>query len=116
MDSEDLKEIRNILLTQKEELLQNAANTVQDLLTPAENYPDPTDRASAEAERSFKLRLRERERNLLNKIDQALDRMNNGSFGICEACGEEISVGRLKARPVSTLCIACKTLQESKER
>jgi DnaK suppressor protein len=116
MDIADLREIREILLAQKEELLQNAANTVNDLLEPAENYPDPTDRASAEADRSFKLRLRERELNLLNKINKALDRMNNGGFGICEVCGEEINVSRLKARPVSTLCIDCKNAQEEREK
>ncbi|MDR1164988.1 MAG: RNA polymerase-binding protein DksA [Deltaproteobacteria bacterium] len=116
MDSALLDKYRNLLLEQKQEIMNNAANTVNDMLAPAENFPDPTDRASLETDRSFNLRLRERERHLLNKIDGALERVNNGSFGICESCGEEISQARLEARPVSTLCIRCKNAQEDMEK
>jgi DnaK suppressor protein len=116
MDSEDLREIRELLITQKEELLKSAADTLSELAEPAENYPDPTDRATFEANRSFNLRMRERELNLINKIDRALDRLNSGRFGICEVCGEEIGLPRLKARPVTTLCFDCKSAQEEREK
>jgi len=81
-----------------------------------ENYPDPTDRASLESERNFELRIRDRERKLIGKIKDALDRIEDGSFGICDDCGEDIGEERLKARPVTTLCIDCKTKQEKDER
>jgi DnaK suppressor protein len=87
-----------------------------DMLVQAEKFPDPTDRATMETDRSFNLRLREREGHLLKKIEDALERIDNGSFGICEHCGEEISLARLEARPVSTLCIQCKTIQEELEK
>lgn len=79
-------------------------------------FPDPTDQASIETDRNFDLRIRDRERKLLRKIDQALGRIKDGTFGICESCGGEISVKRLQARPVTTLCIDCKTAQELEER
>lgn len=103
-------------MDQRQQIIQNAANTINDMQSEAEHYPDPNDRASLETDRSFNLRLRERERHLLNKIDVALERINNGSFGICENCGLEISIPRLEARPVSTLCISCKTAQEEMEK
>ena len=81
-----------------------------------ENVPDPNDRATIESGRSFELRIRDRERKLLSKIEQALERVEEGEFGICDDCGEEIGIKRLEARPVTTLCIDCKTAQETKER
>jgi DnaK suppressor protein len=81
-----------------------------------ESYADPTDRASAESDRTFTLRLRDRDRKLIKKIEEALERIENGTFGICEACGEEIGIARLKARPVTTLCIECKSKQEEDEK
>jgi DnaK suppressor protein len=81
-----------------------------------ENFPDLTDQASVETDQNFTLRLREREQKLLKKIDEALERIANGTFGICESCGEEISLKRLEARPVTTLCIECKTRQEADEK
>jgi DnaK suppressor protein len=75
-----------------------------------------SDQATAEADQNFFIRLREREQRLLKKIDEAIDRINNGTFGICESCGGEISFKRLKARPVTTLCIDCKTKQEAEEK
>ena len=81
-----------------------------------QNVPDPNDRATIESGRSFELRIRDRERKLLSKIDEALERVAEGEFGICEDCGEEIGLKRLEARPVTTLCIDCKTIQETKER
>jgi DnaK suppressor protein len=81
-----------------------------------ENFPDPTDRASLESDRNFMLRIRDREAKLIKKIKKALARIDNGSFGICETCGEEISIERLRARPVTTQCIECKTKEEALEK
>jgi DnaK suppressor protein len=81
-----------------------------------EAFPDVSDQASAEADQNFSMRIRERERRLLKKIDEALDRMDKNLYGICERCEEEIPFPRLKARPVTTLCINCKTLQEQEEK
>jgi len=80
------------------------------------SFPDPTDQATMEADRNFDLRIRDRERRLIKKVDQALGRIKDGSFGICDSCGGAISSKRLQARPVTTLCIDCKTAQEIEER
>jgi DnaK suppressor protein len=80
------------------------------------NFPDPTDRASLESDRNFELRIRDRERKLIMKIREAIERIDEGAFGICESCEEEISEARLRARPVTTLCIECKTEQERQEK
>lgn len=80
------------------------------------SFPDPTDLASAETDRNFDLRIKDRERRLIRKIDQAMGRIKAGEFGVCEECGGDISVKRLHARPVTTLCIDCKTEQEQEER
>jgi DnaK suppressor protein len=81
-----------------------------------ENFPDPTDRASLEADRNFMLRIRDREHKLIKKIKKALERIDNGTFGICESCGEEIGIERLKARPVTSQCIECKSKEEALEK
>ena len=86
---------------------------MQESTTPV--LPDVSDQATAEADQHFAMRIRERERNLIKKIDEALVRMSAHTYGICESCAEEIPIPRLKARPVTTLCIACKTKQEEKE-
>jgi DnaK suppressor protein len=80
------------------------------------NFPDPTDRAALESDRNFELRIRDRERKLIMKIREALARIDAGEFGICESCQEDISDARLRARPVTTLCIECKTEQERQEK
>jgi DnaK suppressor protein len=80
------------------------------------NVPDPNDRATLESGRSFELRIRDRERRLLSKIDEAIARIDDGTYGVCEDCGEEIGLKRLEARPVTTLCIDCKTIQETREK
>jgi DnaK suppressor protein len=80
------------------------------------NFPDPTDRAAYEAERNFELRIRDREHKLIKKVKKALERIEDGTFGICEKCGEEIDTKRLKVRPVTTLCIDCKTKEEALEK
>ncbi len=97
-------------------ILSEAEKTIHDMTDHTDNYPDPTDRASAESDRSFELRIRDRERKLLSKIKSAIDRIDEGSYGICDECGEDISVKRLDARPVTTLCIDCKTKQEDYEK
>ena len=81
-----------------------------------ENFPDPTDRASHEANRNFMLRIRDREHKLIKKIKKALQRIENGTFGVCEQCEEEITIERLKARPVTTQCIDCKSKEEALEK
>jgi DnaK suppressor protein len=81
-----------------------------------DNLPDPTDRAALESDRNFMLRIRDRERKLIVKIKEAIERIDSGTYGICEMCGEEISEARLKARPVTTLCIECKRKQETEEK
>ena len=81
-----------------------------------ETFADVSDQASAEADQNFSMRIKEREQKLLKKIDEALDRMDKQTYGICERCEEDIPYERLKARPVTTLCIACKTLQEQEEK
>lgn len=80
------------------------------------SFPDPTDQASVETDRNFDLRIKDRERRLIKKIDQAIERIHDGEFGECESCGGVISIKRLQARPVTTLCIECKTAQEQEER
>ena len=117
MEPSLLEKFKQMLLQQRQEIVENAEATVNSMmLAQAENYPDPSDRASMETDRSFNLRLRERESHLIRKIDAALDRIRSGEFGVCEHCGDEISLARLEARPVSTLCIRCKTLQEEMEK
>jgi DnaK suppressor protein len=97
-------------------ILDEAEKTLTEMHDHNDNYPDPTDRASAESNRNFELRIRDRERKLLNKIKEAMERIKAGTYGICESCEEEISVPRLDARPVTTLCVKCKTAQEQHER
>jgi DnaK suppressor protein len=80
------------------------------------SFPDPTDQASMETDRNFDLRIRDRERKLIKKINQTIERLKEGDFGECESCGGAISIKRLQARPVTTLCIECKTAQEQEER
>jgi DnaK suppressor protein len=111
----DVDFFRNLLNERKQELLTEAGKTV-DGMDENGNFPDPTDRASMESDRSFTLRIRDRERKLIAKIEEALRRLEDGSYGVCEECGEKIGTARLKARPVTTLCIDCKSVQEVAER
>ncbi len=105
------------LLTQKiNELLDEAEKTVSEMTTEKVNFPDPTDRASLESDRNFELRIRDRERKLIAKMQEAIKRIDDGTFGVCEACSGPISEKRLMARPVTTLCIECKTQQEKLEK
>ena len=116
MDKEKLEFFRNLLTERLDTLLSEAAKTVNNLTGDEVVFPDPTDRASVESDRNFLLRIRDRERKLILKIREALERIEQGTYGICEECGEEISEQRLQARPVTTLCIDCKTSQEEDER
>ena len=109
--------IKNDLERQRALLLREVGLSVgEDLGAGEEILSDLGDRASAETDQNFSLRLRERGQNLVKKIEEAIDRVDDGTFGICEVCGGQIAAKRLKARPVTTLCIACKTAQETEER
>ena len=99
-----------------DELLKEADRTVVGMTDSKENFPDPTDRAALESDRNFLLRIRDRERKLISKIKEALLRLEEDTYGICESCGEDISFERLEARPVTTLCVDCKKRQEANER
>lgn len=116
MDSNRLEDFRKLLTEWLDELLNEASRTVNELTDEKEIFADPTDRATVESDRNFLLRIRDRERKLIVKIREALDRIDQGTYGICEECGEDISEQRLVARPVTTLCIDCKTSQEEGER
>ena len=116
MEKKDIEYFREVLINHLEELLSYADDTVSGMTAPKENFPDPTDRASLESDRNFMLRLRDRENKLVKKIRKALDRIENNTFVVCEKCGEDISIARLKARPVTTQCIDCKTKEEVTER
>jgi DnaK suppressor protein len=106
---------RRLLNQRIVELRVEASRTVENMDENG-NFPDPTDRASMESNRNSVLRIRDRERKLIFKIQEALHRLELGEYGVCEECGEEIGIERLKARPVTTLCIACKSSQEIAER
>ena len=116
MKKKDIEYFKNLLTDRLEDLLNQADDTVSGMTAPKENFPDPTDRAALEADRNFMLRIRDRENKLIKKIKKALERIENGSFGVCESCGEDISLKRVKARPVTTQCIDCKTQEEAQER
>jgi DnaK suppressor protein len=116
MDQEKLEYFRNALNEEIKTLISDAGKTVTEMNSDSSNFPDPTDRATQESDRNFELRIRDRERKLINKIKDAIDRIDAGEFGICEECGDEISEARLKVRPVTTLCINCKMDAEQKER
>ena len=116
MNKKQVEHYRKLLNERLQELIGHADATVSDMTDQKENFPDPTDRASVESDRNFTLRLRDRERKLIVKIREALERIEDGTFGYCEDCGEEIGAKRLEARPVTTQCIDCKTKQEAQEK
>ncbi|MBN9231326.1 MAG: RNA polymerase-binding protein DksA [Legionella sp. 40-6] len=116
MNDKQLAHIEKILLAWRQSLMEEVDRTVTHMKDEAANFPDPSDRASQEEEFSIELRTRDRERKLIKKIEDALERLRNDDFGYCEACGIEIGLKRLEARPTATLCIDCKTLSEIKER
>jgi DnaK suppressor protein len=116
LNQRQVKLFKSLLMARRQELLDEAERTVSGMNTSPQAFADPTDRASLESDRIATLRIRDRERKLLAKIDSVLDRINDGTYGMCEACGEPISFERLKARPETTLCIDCKAEQEEEER
>ena len=116
MNEKQREHFKTILLTWKSELMQEVDRTVSHMKDEAANFPDPADRATQEEEFSLELRTRDRERKLIKKIDSTMERIEQDDYGFCDACGVEIGIKRLEARPTATLCIDCKTLDEIKEK
>ncbi len=116
MSPEQLTHFRNILNQWKSQLMEEVDRTVNHMKDEAANFPDPADRATQEEEFSLELRTRDRERKLIKKIDATIELIDKEDYGFCEACGIEIGIKRLEARPTATLCIDCKTIAEQKEK
>ena len=116
MGVQQQQHFKEILAEWKGQLMQEVDRTVSHMKDDASNFPDPADRATQEEEFSLELRTRDRERKLIKKIDETMEKIDQDDYGFCEACGIEIGIKRLEARPTATLCIDCKTLSEIKER
>lgn len=117
MDAKIQMKYKKLLLEEKQRLLNNSKNALKHELTMSpDDLPDETDLAASEINQNLIFKLRDRERQLLTKIDEALARIDEGMFGTCQDCEEPIEPRRLEARPVSTLCIACKEKQEHREK
>lgn len=115
MSDEQLEHFRNILIAWKRELMEEVDHTITEM-KEATSLADPNDRATQEETFSLELRTRDRERKLIKKIEEALQQIKDKDYGYCEACGIEIGIRRLEARPTATLCIDCKTLAEIQEK
>jgi len=115
MKNKELEYFHKILEHWIDDLLEQADVTITELLEPTVKTVDPVDQAALESTRSVTLHIRARESRLIGKINESLARIKEGTFGICEMCGEEISLQRLKARPVTNFCIDCKTIMETLE-
>ena len=116
MNEKQLSHFRGILQAVKQDMMEDIERTVHALQDEATVFADPNDRASQESDIALELRNRDRERRLIKKINEALERINAGEYGYCDSCGVEIGLKRLEARPTATLCIDCKTLEEIRER
>jgi len=116
MNKEQLEHFRTILNTWKRDLMQEVDRTVLHMKDEAANFPDPNDRATQESEFSLELRTRDRERKLIRKIEEAIKRIEDGSYGYCVETGEEIGIKRLEARPVATLCVEAQERRERREK
>lgn len=116
MNATQREHFKGLLYAWKKELMEEVDRTVSHMKDEAANFPDPADRASQEEEFSLELRTRDRERKLIKKIDKTLELLENDDYGFCEACGVEIGIRRLEARPTATQCVDCKTLAEIKEK
>ena len=116
MNPKQVKYFKNLLQTWKNDLLQESSNTLDHLKEESSNKPDNADRASIESERSLELRTRDRERKLLNKINRALRKIDEGTYGYCEETNKPISIARLKARPIATLSIEAQEMHEKFEK
>ena len=116
MSAGQLKHFHKILSAWKRELMYEVDRTVHHMQDEAANFPDPNDRATQESEFGLELRTRDRERKLLRKIDSAMTRIDDGSYGFCDETGEEIGLKRLEARPVATMCVEAQERRELAER
>jgi DnaK suppressor protein len=116
MNERQREYFRGKLLAWKEEILKEAKETLVTLQSESENHPDIADRASSETDRAIELRARDRQRKLISKIDSALSRIEDGSYGFCEETGEPISLKRLEARPIATLSLEAQERHERNER
>jgi len=116
MEQNDLDYFKDLLTKWLQELVNQADNTLSGLNAGDDNPPDPLDRAVADSQRNYKLRMRDRERVLIRKITRSLKDIEDQVYGTCEECGCDISIARLKARPVARRCIECKTQQEAVEK
>ncbi len=117
MNKVKLDHYKQILGSKLTELMADAEKTVSGMnRTDEEHFADPADRALRETDRNFTLRVKDRERKLVAKVKEAIERIDDGSYGECEVCGEKISEKRLEARPVTTFCIECKTEEEETEK
>ncbi len=115
MEQKDIDSFRVKLTEMLEEAQSKGDSTIEELTDSNEVFADPADRATAESDRAFTLRIRDRERRLIRKIQSALQRIEDGTYGYCDDCGEDIGIPRLNARPMTKLCIACKSKQEEDE-
>src|SRR6188472_1543879 len=117
LKKKELSRFRGILEEKRDEILRNAKKTLSEEMTlDVDDLPDEMDLASSEYLQSFQFRLRGREKAFLDKIQKAIDKIDKGTFGVCDDCGDKISVKRLEARPETTLCIRCKEDQERVEK
>ncbi len=116
MNAKQLAHFRKMLESWKAELSQDIDTTLQSMQIEQTVFADPADRATQESDMALELRNRDRERKLIKKINETIDRIDSGDYGYCESCGIEIGLQRLQARPTATLCIDCKTLEEIRER
>lgn len=117
MLSKNKKEyFKQLLYERLDSLLKETDTPISDLMGPKDESLDFADRASAASNTDFALHIKERENKLILKIEEAIERLKDGTFGICDECGEEISEGRLRARPITTMCIKCKSEEELKEK
>ena len=116
MNAKQLEHFRTMLTDWRQELMEEVDRTVHHMQDEAANFPDPADRATQEEEFSIELRTRDRERKLIKKIDQTIERVDQEDYGYCDSCGIEIGLRRLEARPTATQCVDCKSLDEIREK
>lgn len=116
MDADKLLYYRSFIQHEMAKLSTVQAKTMTEMIVSTERLPDSVDHSSSQSDRNFELKIRERERNLIAKMEETILRIDKGTYGICDDCGEDISEKRLIARPVTTLCIDCKTKQEQSEK
>ena len=116
MTEKEKEELKQLLESQLHELISKAESKMAGLVSASVDSPEIVERSALDYSRTISLRISDRESKLIRKIKQALNRIEDGEYGICEICGDDISIARLRARPVTTHCIVCKTKQESAER